>query len=527
MVDKLSLEWVVDVEMVDKFTKPFKDLVRNVKSGIGLNTKQIEGISKTKKHVKEFNKETARSIALNKANAASLKNLFGGAMSKAESKAETRRGRLGQNMLGGKANDLVENATRVNALSNKVNTFGKVMDMPMEKWQAFNKAGGEFNGRGAKMANNMRRLTHGIRGFRMEMLGVMFFGMGMKNLFTGMLRPALEMVGLLDLWRTTMQMLFLPFAMMLMDFLMPIMMWMMNLSDKTKKAIGWFVLFGAGLGLLLFLIGTLALGLGSIIMVFSGLFNIIDKIIPDISAFGFNISSIVEAGLGIGIISTLFKSLGKFAAIAVGAMLGSEAVSGVLDNVGIAIGENETIWEALKKKVKIVLDNIKTELGLETQFDSIEKWIESVKLKGTEWLQEMRSELGLTDGEIGDLSTTFSEMATSLSEATPALETFATALVTIAKGYNKIKSGLKSAANWWTNTIGSMDPKAFNFFTMSMGIDEGLRNSFSGRGNSSNQTITVAPTYNISSLTSTEEMIRLINESAKQQVDEIRRIIKV
>ncbi len=52
-----------------------------------------------------------------------------------------------------------------------------------------------------RMVLTTRRALLGMRGFKMEMLSVMFFGLGMKKFFTGMIRPALEMVGVFEVFR--------------------------------------------------------------------------------------------------------------------------------------------------------------------------------------------------------------------------------------------------------------------------------------------------------------------------------------
>src|SRR3990167_4780151 len=56
-----------------------------------------------------------------------------------------------------------------------------------------------------RVANRVRLMTHGLKGFRMEALGVMFFGMMLANTFTGLLRPALDASGAFDLVRSTLE----------------------------------------------------------------------------------------------------------------------------------------------------------------------------------------------------------------------------------------------------------------------------------------------------------------------------------
>jgi len=165
---------------------------------------------------------------------------------------------------------LHNNAAQLKQVSGQFDSLGGALHMPMSVWRKFNQEGGKFNTIGGKTGNQFRKMTHGLRGFRMEMLGVMFFGMGMSKFFKGLLQPALELTGIFDLFRVTLQMLFLPVALLLLGWFIPIMNYFMELSPAVKMAIGIFVLLGVVVGTLLFLFGMMALGLGSLVLVFEG-----------------------------------------------------------------------------------------------------------------------------------------------------------------------------------------------------------------------------------------------------------------
>jgi len=141
-----------------------------------------------------------------------------------------------------------------------------VMTQPLDKFREFTKSGQNMNMTGKRLATRFRLLTHGMKGFRMEMLGVMFFGMMLKNTFLQLLNPVMEAYGVFDLFREMLLITFLP----IMDSIFPIMLqmmeWFMNLSDPVKKAIGVFVILGIILGTILFILGSFALGLGSLAM---------------------------------------------------------------------------------------------------------------------------------------------------------------------------------------------------------------------------------------------------------------------
>lgn len=167
-------------------------------------------------------------------------------------------------------------------------------NMPEKQMNQLNNDMGMISSRGGKTANSFRNMTHGLRGFKMEMLGVMFFGMGIQAFFTGLLQPALQMVGVFELLKLTLAVLFIPVALQLLEILMPLFNWLMNLSDGSKKLIGWFVVFGAAVGGLLFLIGMLGLGIGSLILTFGVL-------IPMLAPFAPYILAATTALLGLGL----------------------------------------------------------------------------------------------------------------------------------------------------------------------------------------------------------------------------------
>ncbi len=159
-------------------------------------------------------------------------------------------------------------STRMKRFGKNMNDFGLIMKTPMERFKILN---GRMKGMrtvGGRLAQRFRLMTHGLRGFRMEMLGVMFFGMMLQRIFIGFLRPVMEAFGVFDLFRIMLLTLFLPVMEILFPPLLKIMEFFMNLPEPVQKAIGIFTLLGAAIGALLFIIGSFALGLGSLILVF-------------------------------------------------------------------------------------------------------------------------------------------------------------------------------------------------------------------------------------------------------------------
>jgi hypothetical protein len=149
--------------------------------------------------------------------------------------------------------------------------FGTVMKAPMSRFRVLNGQMNEMRTTGGRLAFRVRELTHGMRGFRMEMLGVMFFGMMLQRTFLNLLQPVMDAYGVFDLFRIMLLVLFLPVMEMIFPMLLKMMEWFMNLPEPVQKAIGVLVLVGVAIGTLLSLVGMFALGLGSLIQAFPSL----------------------------------------------------------------------------------------------------------------------------------------------------------------------------------------------------------------------------------------------------------------
>ena len=144
---------------------------------------------------------------------------------------------------------------------------GHALNMPIQNMKIMDRQGFLMKTSLGRAAMGVRHMTHGLRGFRMEMLGTMFFGMMLQQMFLGFLRPVMEAFGVFDMFRLMLLVLFLPTMEMLFEPMLKIMTWFMELPEESQKAIGVFTLLGIVIGTLLFTIGTFALGIGSVIQI--------------------------------------------------------------------------------------------------------------------------------------------------------------------------------------------------------------------------------------------------------------------
>ena len=156
-------------------------------------------------------------------------------------------------------------------LVKKNDSLAGSLRMGKEEFGEMTKSGRKFSSAGGRFGSKVRMMTAGLKGFRMEMLGVMFFGMAMQKFFVGLLQPALEAAGVFDLIRIVLQVLFLPIIILLLPYLIKLAEWFINLPEPIKKVIGAFVILGAIVGTVLFLFGMMSLGIGAMIEAFGGM----------------------------------------------------------------------------------------------------------------------------------------------------------------------------------------------------------------------------------------------------------------
>lgn len=153
----------------------------------------------------------------------------------------------------------------IERLTTSMDSFRGVMGASVENWQKVNVAGENFRTKGGRIGNSIRMLTHGLKGFRMELLGIMFFGMMMANMFSGLLRPSMQMFGFFELWTELLKITFIPLMEHLLEPFIQFFDIITSLSHSTQLLIGVFVLLNFVFWKMMFIVGSLGLGLGSVI----------------------------------------------------------------------------------------------------------------------------------------------------------------------------------------------------------------------------------------------------------------------
>ncbi len=216
-----------------------------------------------------------------------------------------------------------------------IKDFNTNMAAPLEKMKEMKTQAGGWNkhfksNRTAlgRFALGFREFTHGMRGFRMEMLGVMFFGMAMQRMFSSMLKPATKNLGIFELWSETMGLVFLPIMITLMPLFLKLITFLINLATPAKTFLGIMAIMGMVMGGALFFIGQFVLGIGSITLAISKL-NISFTLLASRVATIF-------AGMAVIVAGVVLVMEGKF-----------EGIGLIIAGVGIALITFIGIWALL------------------------------------------------------------------------------------------------------------------------------------------------------------------------------------
>jgi hypothetical protein len=208
----------------------------------------------------------------------------------------------------------------INVAKRNFSDFSSVITASLPELKKMNSGMRVMQSSGGKVAFRLREMTHGARGFRMEMLGIMFFGMAISRIFKGLMRTSLQWAGTMKILSAALGILFLPTALELNDWALKFLDIVGGMDGDTKKLTGKITLLAIGFGMLLSVIGAVALGIGSLILVVGNLF--------------------AEGGLLAGLVPTLkaaLASLGSSFILILGVLL---AVGAIIAGIFMAWREN-------------------------------------------------------------------------------------------------------------------------------------------------------------------------------------------
>src|SRR3990167_6888429 len=125
---------------------------------------------------------------------------------------------------------------------------------------------------------NVKKATSVFGRFKMEMLSVMFFGMGIARFFGGLFQPVLNMVGLFDLWNTVLAIFFLPTGLKLLRWMIIFQDKLLGLNPTLQETVNILTAGAYVFGQILFYIGMMSLGVGGLRKLFFELGGILSWI---------------------------------------------------------------------------------------------------------------------------------------------------------------------------------------------------------------------------------------------------------
>jgi hypothetical protein len=447
--------------------------------------------------------------------------------------------------------------SKMASVGKNMQDFGSVMQMPVNQVGMLNKRMEVMSTTGGRLARGIRVMTHGLRGFRMEMLGVMFFGLMLQQTFMGLLRPVMEAYGVFDLLRLLLLVLFLPVMEELFPYLQQIMDWFMELPDDVKKAIGIFVILGAILGSLLFVFGSLGLGIGSVIQAFPILGGAVKAIGGVFSGLISGVAAVaaVVVAIIIGIVLAWKENFGNikewFKVFWSGLV---DIFSGVFDVimgiVGIFVnlfeGDFDGLWDSVKRVFSgiwsIIKGVFKAILGLLVTVGldvfrivwGIWQTLKQLWQRVWEWLKSFFGDLGVklkTWGEkmIRKLASGISNMWRSVKDAILSLfPSWARKMIWSA---GKITIKLFEVVKRKVKTVfgGGGSSKRFNDFIWRPGqapISINPNDTLIGtKGGLPSSGVNYNPTFNIN-VHDKREMEKMLDDNNRRMVDELRRLVK-
>lgn len=161
-----------------------------------------------------------------------------------------------------------------------------------------------LNKRLAGFENQTKKNTKTVRGFKIELLAMMFFWRQIGSATLGLLQPAAEAFGIFELWSQTLLIFFIPLMELISPLLYGIMDALMNLDPNLQLVIGGVILLVGAFAMAVVAAGIISaslktlVGLGPLIVGFFG------SVLEGLTAFVVSgaAAQVAAFGLAMGII---------------------------------------------------------------------------------------------------------------------------------------------------------------------------------------------------------------------------------
>jgi len=120
--------------------------------------------------------------------------------------------------------------------------------------------------KGTGFSNKLSQMGNVLAKLKLNLLSVLFFGMAMKRMFGGLLKPAADAFGIFQLWGTMLEVLFIPTMGLVMPLFLKMFDFFVNLSPAVKEVLGFIALLGLVLGTIIVAVVTGLLGLAGLVI---------------------------------------------------------------------------------------------------------------------------------------------------------------------------------------------------------------------------------------------------------------------
>ena len=127
--------------------------------------------------------------------------------------------------------------SEIKALGNTYNTLKQMEGAGID----VNKPLNQLDKRMKKLHVNTTKVARIFKPFRMELLSVMFGAQMVSGAIWGLFQPAMESMGMFELWGTMLQVLFLPILLELFPIFMSIFNFFVDLPEPIKLFLGAFL----------------------------------------------------------------------------------------------------------------------------------------------------------------------------------------------------------------------------------------------------------------------------------------------
>ena len=308
-----------------------------------------------------------------------------------------------------------------------------------------------------KAGDQVKKNTMSNKKFITTMLSVMFAASALGRIFRGLLAPALEMSGMFSLIGDLLGVILLPIVLAIMDPLISLLTWFIDLPDSVKLAIGQFILVGAVLFTLLPIILTVVMAVVQLAGVFGGLFSSLTALFG-----GGLLGGIAAAFVTIGGTSALISLLAPLWDMIKNAVSGVweqllklPGLQNLLDKFGITVEQLSHPWDTLKTKVgDFIKDYLAQHPELKKAYEEFKTKVDDIKLS-FEKLWDKIKEIDFK--KLGD---TFLDLATN---ALPKLVDIFTQLLNILLKIKDVsdKIGLTALMGKILDTMGNKPEATF------------------------------------------------------------------